>query len=194
MNSDCSYKSILAIPFFRVLFQFPANIEIKWTKNLWIKSKCPKPFCRKVVNNDGKMPKVGYLLFWRARITLSCRTLLCIAVHSRSSLHWSATFAARASGKLRRSSLVGLVGGHGLGGRGDLGGPVGKQRSRHREPEMEMKHIVKETAYLWTSEYYLVNPEKLKKAHPTDSFPIIAIQDFEQLIPSQCSMIPDIQP
>ena len=81
-----------------------------------------------------------------------------------------------------------------VGGRGDLGGPVGKQRSRHREPEMEMKHIVKETAYLWTSEYYLVNPEKLKKAHPTDSFPIIAIQDFEQLIPSQCSMIPDIQP
>ena len=115
MNSDCSYKSILAIPFFRVLFQFPANIEIKWTKNLWMKSKCPKPFCRKVVNNDGKMPKVGYLLFWRARITLSCRTLLCIAVHSRSSLHWSATLAARASGKLRRSSLVGLVGGHGWG-------------------------------------------------------------------------------
>ena len=127
MNSDCSYKSILAIPFFRVLFQFPANIEIKWTKNLWMKSKCPKPFCRKVVNNDGKKPKVGYLLFWRARITLCCRTLLCIAVHSRSSLHWSATLAARASGKLRRSSLVGLVGWH-HGWTGGSRGTCGKAK------------------------------------------------------------------
>ena len=122
MNSDCSYKSILAIPFFRVLFQFPANIEIKWTKNLWIKSKCPKPFCRKVVNNDGKMPKVGYLLFWRARTTLSWRIVLCCALLCISDLR------CIEAPRLRREHQGSCGDPAWLGGLGDMGGWTGGSR------------------------------------------------------------------
>ena len=125
MNSDCSYKSILAIPFFRVLFQFPANIEIKWTKNLAIfglSQSAPNHFAAKLSTMMEKRPKVGYLLFWKARITLSWRIVLCCALLCISDLR------CIEAPRLRREHQGSCGDPAWLGWLGDMGGGTGGSR------------------------------------------------------------------